>query len=129
FMSPDDLKYHKEHSWARIEGKKATIGITNYAQETLGDIVYIELPDVNTEVDKDSEIAEIESTKATSPIIAPVTGKIVRVNEELSENPEIINGDPYEKGWIAVIEISDVNEIEELLDAEAYDKYVAEEAR
>ncbi|MFZ3089035.1 MAG: glycine cleavage system protein GcvH [Nitrospirota bacterium] len=128
-MSPDDLKYHKEHSWARIEGKKATIGITNYAQETLGDIVYIELPDVNTEVDKDSEIAEIESTKATSPIIAPVTGKIVRVNEELSENPEIINGDPYEKGWIAVIEISDVNEIEELLDAEAYDKYVAEEAR
>ncbi len=128
-MSPDDLKYHKEHSWARIEGKKATIGITNYAQETLGDIVYIELPDVNTEVDKDSEIAEIESTKATSPIIAPVTGKIVRVNEELSENPEIINGDPYEKGWIAVIEISDAKEIEELLDAEAYDKYVAEEAR
>ena len=95
----------------------------------MGDIVYIELPDVNTEVDKDSEIAEIESTKATSPIIAPVTGKIVRVNEELSENPEIISGDPYEKGWIAVIEISDVNEIEELLDAEAYDKYVAEEAR
>ncbi|MBI3354562.1 MAG: glycine cleavage system protein GcvH [Nitrospirae bacterium] len=128
-MSPDDLKYHKEHSWARIEGKKATIGITNYAQETLGDIVYIELPDVDTEVDKDSEIAEIESTKATSPIIAPVTGKIVRVNEELSENPEIINGDPYEKGWIAVIEISDAKEIEDLLDAEAYDKYVAEEAR
>lgn len=128
-MSPDDLKYHKEHSWARIEGKKATIGITNYAQETLGDIVYIELPDVGAEVDKDSEIAEIESTKATSPIIAPVTGKIVRVNEELSENPEIINSDPYEKGWIVVIEISDVKEIEELLDAEDYDKYVAEEAK
>lgn len=128
-MSPDDLRYHKEHSWARIEGKKATIGITNYAQESLGDIVYIELPEVDTEVDKDSEIAEIESTKATSPIISPVSGRIVKVNEELSESPEIINSDPYEKGWIMVIEMADVKEAGELLDANEYDKYVEEEAK
>ncbi len=128
-MSPDDLKYHKEHSWVRIEGKKATIGITHYAQESLGDIVYLELPEAGTEVDKDAEIAEIESTKATSPIIAPVSGRIVKVNESLSESPEVINSDPYEKGWIAVIEMSNTKEIEELLDPNDYDKYVEEEAK
>ncbi|MBI5043769.1 MAG: glycine cleavage system protein GcvH [Nitrospirae bacterium] len=128
-MSPNDLKYHKEHTWARIKGKKATIGITHYAQESLGDIVYLELPEVDTEVDKDAGIAEIESTKATSPIIAPVSGKIIEVNEELSESPEIINEDPYEKGWIAVIEMSNTKEIEELLDPKDYDKYVEEEAK
>ncbi len=128
-MSPNDLKYHKEHTWARINGKKATIGITHYAQESLGDIVYLELPEVDAEVDKDAEMAEIESTKATSPIIAPVSGKIVKVNEELAESPEIINEDPYEKGWIAVIEMSNAKEIDELLDPKDYDKYVEEEAK
>ena len=95
----------------------------------MGDIVYLELPDVDAEVDKDTEIAEIESTKATSAIIAPVSGKIIEVNDDLSESPEIINEDPYEKGWIAVIEMSNTKEIEELLDPKDYDKYVEEEAK
>jgi len=106
-MNPDNLKYHKEHTWVRVKGGKATIGITDHAQEALGDIVYIDLPEVDAAVEANSEISEIESTKATSSVISPVSGPIVEVNEELSESPEIINEEPYGKGWIAVIEMED----------------------
>lgn len=128
-MNPDDLKYHKEHTWIKVTGRKATMGITDYAQDSLGDIVYIDLPEVDSDVEANSEIGEIESTKATSSLIAPVTGRIVEVNEDLSESPEIINEDPYGKGWIAIIELDDTSELEDLMDSSEYLKYVEEEAK
>lgn len=128
-MNPDDLKYHKEHTWVRPSGKKVTIGITNYAQDALGDIVYIDLPEVDAETEAQSEIGEIESTKATSSIISPVSGRIIQVNDDLNETPEVINDDPYGKGWIAVIEIDDASELDDLMDASEYSKYVEEEAK
>lgn len=128
-MNPEDLKYHKEHTWVKASGKKATIGITNYAQDALGDIVYIDLPDVDAAVEANSEIGEIESTKATSSIISPVSGRVIEVNEELSESPEIINEEPYGKGWIAVLEIEDKSELDDLMDASEYEKYVEEEKK
>lgn len=126
---PEDLRYHKEHSWVRVSGKKATIGITDYAQDALGDIVYIDLPEVDTEIEKNSEFSEIESTKATSSVVAPVSGTILEVNEDLDESPEIINEDPYGKGWIAVVEMSDPSEIDDLFDSSDYERYVEEEAK
>jgi glycine cleavage system H protein len=128
-MDPDDLKYHKEHTWVKVLGRKATIGITDYAQDALGDIVYIDLPEVDMDVKTDSEIGEIESTKATSSIISPVSGRVIEVNEDLSDSPEIINEDPYDKGWIAVLEIDDISEIDDLMDASEYTKYVEEEIK
>lgn len=128
-MNPDDLRYHKEHTWVKSSGKKATIGITDYAQEALGDIVYIDLPEVDTDIETNSEIGEIESTKATSSIISPISGRVIEVNEDLSESPETINEDPYGKGWIAVIEIDDASEIDDLMDSSEYTKYVEEEAK
>lgn len=126
---PDNLKYHKEHTWVRVSGKRATIGITDYAQDSLGDIVYIDLPEVDSTVEAGAEMSEIESTKATSPIIAPVSGTVIEVNEDLSESPEIINEDPYDKGWIAVIELSNASEIDDLMDSSEYEKYIEEEAK
>jgi len=128
-MNPEDLKYHKEHTWVKASGKKATIGITDYAQDALGDIVYIDLPDEDAAVEANSEIGEIESTKATSSIISPVSGRVIEVNEELSESPEIINEEPYGKGWIAVLEIEDKSELDDLMDASEYEKYVEEEKK
>jgi glycine cleavage system H protein len=128
-MNPDDLRYHKEHTWVKVSGKKATIGITDYAQDALGDVVYVDLPEVDTDVEANSEIGEIESTKATSSVIAPVTGRITEVNEDLSESPEMLNEDPYGKGWIAVLELDDVAELDDLLDASEYSKFVEEEAK
>ncbi len=128
-MNPDDIKYHKEHTWVKISGKKGTIGITDYAQDALGDIVYIDLPEVDISVEANSEISEIESTKATSSVISPVSGKVIEVNEELSESPEIINEDPYGKGWVAILEIDNPSELDDLMDASEYEKYVEEEAK
>ncbi|MFZ5906658.1 MAG: glycine cleavage system protein GcvH [Nitrospirota bacterium] len=128
-MNPDDLKFHREHTWVKITGRKATIGITDYAQDALGDIVYIDLPEVDSDIDANSEIGEIESTKATSSIISPVSGKVHEVNEDLSESPEILNEDPYGKGWIAVIELDDPSAADDLMDASEYLKYVEEEAK
>jgi glycine cleavage system H protein len=128
-MNPDDLRYHREHTWVRASGKKATIGITGYAQDALGDIVYIDLPEVDTDFEVNSEIGEIESTKTTSSIISPVSGKITEVNEDLSESPETINEDPYGKGWIAVIELDDISELDDLMDAAEYAKFVEEESK
>lgn len=128
-MNPDDLRYHKEHTWVKATGRKATIGITDYAQDSLGDIVYIDLPEIDTDVEANSEIGEIESTKATSSIISPLTGRVAEVNDDLSESPEVINEDPYGKGWIAVIQIEDVSELEDLMDSAEYSKFVEEESK
>ena len=128
-MNPDNLQYHKEHTWVKLSGKKVTIGITNYAQDALGDILYIDLPEVDTDVEANSEIGEIESTKATSSIISPVSGRVIEVNENLSESPEIINEDPYGKGWIAILEIDDTSELDDLMDASEYTKYAEEEVK
>ncbi len=128
-MNPEDIKYHKEHTWVKVSGKKGTIGITDYAQDALGDIVYIDLPEVDTTVEANSEMTEIESTKSTSSVISPVSGRITKVNEELAETPEIINEDPYGKGWIAVIEIENPEEMDDLMDSSEYDKYIEEEAK
>jgi len=128
-MNPDDLKYHKEHTWARISGSRATVGITDYAQDSLGEVVYIEIPETGTSVGEGEDLGEIESTKATSSIISPVSGTVVEVNEELNDAPEIVNEDPYGKGWIAVVELDGDNDESILLAAAAYDAYVREEAK
>ena len=128
-MNPENLRYHKEHTWVKVTGKKATVGITDHAQEALGDIVYIDLPDADTSIEANSELAEIESTKATSSVIAPVSGTVLEVNEELSESPEVINEEPYGKGWIAVIEIEDESEVDDLMDASEYERYLEEESK
>lgn len=128
-MGLSNLKYHKEHAWVMTSGKKATIGITDYAQESLGDIVYIDLPEVDAAAQANTEMAEIESTKATSAIVAPVSGNIVEINEKLEDSPEIINEDPYGKGWIAVIEMDDESELNELMNENEYEKYIEEEAK
>lgn len=128
-MNPDNIKYHKEHTWVKVSGRKATVGITDYAQDALGDIVYIDLPEVDTTVEANTEMSEIESTKATSAVIAPVSGTIVEVNERLADSPEIINEDPYGKGWIAVIEMDNESELDDLMDAGDYERYIEEEAK
>lgn len=125
-MNPADLKYHKEHSWVKVDGNRATIGITDYAQESLGDIVYMDLPEADAQVEADGEIGEIESTKATSTVISPVTGTIVKVNSELEDTPETINEDAYGKGWIVVVEMDNSSELSGLMDAAEYTKFVEE---
>lgn len=128
-MDPEDFKYHKEHTWVKVAGKKATVGITNFAQESLGDIVYIDLPELDSTVEANVEMTEIESTKTTSSVISPVSGTVVEVNEEISDVPEIINEDPYGKGWIAVLKIEDDSELGDLMDASEYEKYLEEEVK
>jgi len=128
-MNPENLRYHKEHTWVKVAGKRATVGITDHAQEALGDIVYVDLPDADASIEANSELAEIESTKATSSVITPVSGTVIEVNEELSESPEIINEEPYGKGWIAVIEIDDESEVDDLMDASEYERYLEEESK
>ena len=125
-MNPEELKYHKEHSWVKVDGNRAIIGITDYAQESLGDIVYIDLPDTDSPIEADAEIGEIESTKATSSVISPVSGTIVKVNSELEDAPETVNEDPYGKGWICVVEMENSKELGSLMDAEEYAKFVEE---
>jgi len=126
-MNPDDIKYHREHTWVRTEGKQATIGITDYAQQQMGDIVYVDLPEAETEIDADSELSEIESTKATSPVVSPVTGTVLEVNEDLADSPEIINEDPYGNGWLAVLDMSDPSELNDLMTKSEYEKFLKEE--
>ncbi len=128
-MNPENLKYHKEHTWAKVTGKRATIGITDYAQDALGDIVYIDMPEIDSTVEANTEMAEIESTKSTSAVIAPVSGTVVEINEKLSDTPEIINEEPYGKGWIAVVEMDNPSEINDLMDVEEYEAYIEEEAK
>jgi glycine cleavage system H protein len=112
----------------RVEGKRATVGITDYAQQQLGDIVYVDLPEIDTEVDADSDLSEIESTKATSPVISPVSGTIAEVNEDLADAPEVINEDPYGNGWLAVLVMSDPAEVNDLMSRDEYEKFLREES-
>ena len=125
-MYPDDLKYTNEHEWARVEGGRATIGITHYAQNALGDIVYVDVPAVGTAVTGGETFGEVESTKSVSDIYSPVTGTIVERNDELDKSPELINSDPYGQGWLVVVELADTAELDELMDAAAYADLVAE---
>ena len=126
-MIPKDLRYHKEHEWVRADGKKATVGISDFAQEALGDIVYLEIPKVGATVESGSEVTEIESTKTTSPLFAPVSGKIIAVNENLKERPELINKDAYGDGWIVVIEMTRPKEVEQLMTAGEYEVFLQKE--
>ncbi|GAG40062.1 unnamed protein product [marine sediment metagenome] len=123
-MIVEGLLYTKQHEWARVEGDIATIGITDYAQMMLGEIIFVELPAVGTEVRSDSEIAVVESTKAASDIFSPVTGKVTAVNSALESEPELINKDCYNAGWICKIDIADDTSLEALLNAEQYKQYV-----
>jgi glycine cleavage system H protein len=117
---PDDLLYHPEHDWARIEGDQATFGITWFAQDALGEVVFFEPPAVGTEVSKDQPYAEVESVKAVSDVFAPLSGEIVEVNEALKDGPESINEDPYGDGWLVKVRLADAAEKDNLMDAEAY---------
>ena len=117
---PDDLKYHAEHDWARIEGDQATFGITWYAQDALGEVVFFDPPEVGASVSKDEAYAEVESVKAVSDVIAPLSGEIVEVNAALAETPENVNSDPYGEGWMVKVKLSDPSEVDQLMDAGAY---------
>jgi glycine cleavage system H protein len=128
-MYPEDIKYHKEHTWVKVSGNKATIGISFYAQESLGDIVYIDAPEIDSTIEAGTELTQIESTKATSSVISPVSGTVVEFNEELGDSPEIINEDPYGKGWVAVIEMENDSELDDLMDAGDYEKYLEDEVK
>ena len=118
---PSDLKYHAEHDWARIEGDIATLGITWYAQEQLGEVVFFDPPEVGSTVTKDQPYAEVESVKAVSDVVAPLSGEITEVNEGLGDSPEQVNEDPYGQGWMVKVRLSNLDEVDDLMDASAYE--------
>jgi glycine cleavage system H protein len=122
---PEDLLYHEEHDWARIEGEEAVFGITWYAQDSMGEVVFFDPPKVGARVTKDSPYTEVESVKAVSDVISPLSGEIVAVNDDLSESPETINEDPYGEGWLVRVKLSDPSEQDTLLDAAAYEGSLA----
>jgi glycine cleavage system H protein len=124
---PEDLKYTEEHEWALIEGDIVTVGITDFAQDALGDIVYVELPQVGTMVEAGKTFGVVESVKAVSDIYAPVSGEVVEINEELPDAPETINTSPYEDGWMIKIKVADPSILDDLMDADAYQAHIEEE--
>ncbi len=117
---PEGLLYHPEHDWAQVEGQEATFGITWFAQDALGEVVFFEAPDIGRTVAKDESYAEVESVKAVSDVIAPLSGEIIEVNQAVSEKPETLNEDPYGAGWLVKVKLSDPSETESLMDASAY---------
>ncbi|MFZ8331142.1 glycine cleavage system protein GcvH [Staphylococcus aureus] len=123
---PNELKYSKEHEWVKVEVNVATIGITEYAQSELGDIVFVELPETDDEINEGDTFGSVESVKTVSELYAPISGKVVEVNEELEDSPEFVNESPYEKAWMVKVEISDESQIEALLTAEKYSKMIGE---
>jgi glycine cleavage system H protein len=123
---PEELRYSREHEWVRVEGTRGIVGITDYAQDALGDVVYVQLPDAGLQVIANASIAEIESTKSVSEVYAPVTGTVVEVNGSLEDAPEQMNTDPYGAGWIFVVELADASEIDALMDAAAYQAFLEE---
>ena len=125
---PEDLKYTREHEWVSVEGKVATIGITDHAQHQLGDVVFVELPGVGDRLEKSDAFGVVESTKAVSDIYAPVSGEVVEVNDDLPDNPELINEDPYGDGWIVKVTVGDPTDLDDLLSADEYRAYVEESA-
>ena len=124
--TPKELRYSEEHEWVKVEGGNARIGITHFAQSELGDIVFVELPEVGTELKADEPFGSVESVKTVSELYAPVSGKVVEVNEELNDSPEYVNESPYEKAWMIVIEPSDSSEIDQLMTAEQYEEMTNE---
>ena len=124
---PDDLRYHSEHDWARIEGDEATLGVTWFAQDALGELVHYEPPEDGSDVAQGTGYAEVESVKAVSDVIAPLSGTIVAVNTKVVEEPETVNADPYGEGWLIRIKLSTPSEVDELMDAAAYKAFVAEQ--
>ncbi|SHJ63325.1 glycine cleavage system protein GcvH [Desulfofundulus thermosubterraneus] len=125
-MYPVDLKYSKDHEWIRVEGNRGTVGITFYAQESLGDVVYVDLPQVGDEVAAGESFGTVESVKSVSDLYAPVSGKVVEVNQEVIDHPDLINKDPYGDGWLIVVEMSDPGELDDLMDSKAYEEMVKE---
>ncbi|OJT19881.1 glycine cleavage system protein H [Archangium sp. Cb G35] len=125
---PSDLKYTKDHEWVRVNGKTAVVGITDHAQRQLGDVVYVELPKVGETFEAGSPFGSIESVKAVSEAFAPLSGKVTKVNEELVASPELINEEPYGDGWLIEVELSDSNQLNELLSATAYEEFVKDDA-
>jgi glycine cleavage system H protein len=123
---PEELRYSKEHEWVRVEGNRAIVGITDYAQDALGDVVYVQLPDAGVEVIANASIAEIESTKSVSEVYVPVTGTVVEVNGTLEDAPEQLNTDPYGAGWIFAIELTDAKAVDDLMTAAAYRAFLEE---
>jgi glycine cleavage system H protein len=117
---PDDLKYHPEHDWARIAGGEATLGVTWFAQDALGELVHYEAPDVGSTISKDESYGEVESVKAVSDLVAPLSGEVLEVNAKVVDAPETVNDDPYGEGWLIRIRLSDPSEVDSLLDAQAY---------
>src|SRR5262249_11732636 len=124
---PDDLKYHREHDWARVEGDEAVLGITWFAQDALGELVHFEAPTQGSHVSKDSSYGEVESVKAVSDVIAPLSGEVLEVNQAVLDAPETVNEDPYGAGWLLRIRLEDASEVEALLDADAYKQVLAEQ--
>lgn len=124
-MVPDDLRYTKDHEWVRLDGDTATVGITQYAADQLGDIVFVELPDVGRAIDQSAAFGVVESVKAVSDLFAPLSGEIIATNDGLATSPESVNGDPYGHGWMVRLRIADPSQLSELLDAAAYDDLVA----
>jgi glycine cleavage system H protein len=124
---PDELLYHPEHDWARVEGDSATFGITWYAQDALGEVVFFDPPDEGVEVTKDTPYTEVESVKAVSEVYAPLSGEVTEVNNEVADSPERINGDPYGDGWLVKVKLSDPSETDALMDAAAYRKMLEED--
>lgn len=118
---PDDLKYAENHEWARVEGERVRMGISDYAQDALGDVVYVEPPQVGATVSQGDAFAEVESTKSVSDVYAPVSGTVVEVNTALEDTPELVNSDPYGEGWFAIIEATDLSELDSLADAATYE--------
>ena len=127
-MNPEDLKYSEEHEWLRMEGDTAVIGITHFAQDSLGDVVFVELPEVGSDVGQFEKMGEIESVKAVSDLYSPVGGTVVEVNESLNDSPELVNDSPYEDGWMIKVEVSDGSEIERLMSASEYGALVESES-
>jgi glycine cleavage system H protein len=124
---PEELRYHSEHDWARIEGDEATLGITWFAQDSLGELVHFEPPEEGAQIAKDSEYGEVESVKAVSAVVSPLSGEVVAVNAKVVDGPETVNEDPYGEGWLIRIRLSDPSEVDGLMDAEAYRRHVADQ--
>ena len=123
-MNPEDLKYSEEHEWLRMEGDNAVIGITHFAQDSLGDVVFVELPEVGSDVEQFQKMGEIESVKAVSDLYSPVGGRVIEVNESLVDSPELVNDSPYEDGWMLRVAVADSSEIERLMSASEYDALI-----
>ena len=121
---PDDLKYTKEHEWVRVEGDAGVVGISDYAQDMLGDIVYLDLPSAGASLTKLGKMGEIESVKAVSELYSPVSGEVIEVNQEAVDSPELVNNEPYGRGWLIKVRLSDASEVAELMEAAAYDEFV-----